>query len=237
MVNVKKGDYVEVEFSGYTDGELFDTNIAKDLKKLDPEGKQEAKPLEVIVGEGMVIPGFDSGLEGAEVGKEKKVEIVAKEGYGERHASLVRVIPMKIFTEQEIRPVPGMSLMLQQGMMKILSVGGARVTADMNHPLAGKDLTFTFVVKRKITDEKQKVELVLKMLFRQVPEHVVSNDKVVVKGPKALEQFVGAFGEKFKALVGKELDFEVKNLESSAPGAPSDFEEVKEKKKDVKPSP
>ncbi|MAE49569.1 hypothetical protein CMI48_01945 [Candidatus Pacearchaeota archaeon] len=235
MVTVKKGDYVSVEFSGYTDGELFDSNVAKDLKKLDPEGKQEAKPLEVIVGEGMVVPGFDAGLEGAEVGKEKKIEVSAAEGYGERHKSLVRVIPLKVFTEQNVTPQPGMSLMLQQGMMKILSVGGARVTADMNHPLAGKDLTFTFVVKKKITDEKAKVGLVLKMLFRQVPSHRVEDNakeasssdtsntkkgdgvrgRVVVEGPKALEQFVAAFGEKFKGLVGKDLAWEEKDEKKS----------------------
>ena len=210
MVTVKKGDFISVEFSGYTDGELFDTNISKDLKKLDPEGKQEAKPLEVIVGEGMVVPGFDAGLDGADVGKEKEIEVSAAEGYGERHKSLVRGIPLKVFSEQNVQPQPGMTLMLQQGMMKILSVGGARVTADLNHPLAGKDLTFTFMVKKKITDEKAKVELVLKMLFRQVPSHRVEEKRVIVEGPKALEQFVAAFGEKFKVLVGKELAWEEK---------------------------
>jgi FKBP-type peptidyl-prolyl cis-trans isomerase 2 len=51
----KKGDFVEIKYTGLANNEIFDSNIDEDLKKLNPE----AKPFEtiVVIGEKMVVPG------------------------------------------------------------------------------------------------------------------------------------------------------------------------------------
>ena len=41
METAKKGDFVEIEFTGFTEGKPFDSNIAEDLKKISPEAKAE----------------------------------------------------------------------------------------------------------------------------------------------------------------------------------------------------
>ena len=53
-MKLKKKDFIELEFTGRVkDGEIFDSNIEKDLKKINPEGK--AKPFIFSLGQGMFI--------------------------------------------------------------------------------------------------------------------------------------------------------------------------------------
>ncbi|MBX4212564.1 FKBP-type peptidyl-prolyl cis-trans isomerase [Candidatus Pacearchaeota archaeon] len=204
---INKKDFVELHYTGYSQGQVFDSNIAEDLQKLNP--KAEAKPLIVAVGEGMVVHGFDKALEGKEIGKRYEIHIGYKEAFGERRRDLVKTIPLKVFTEKNVNPYPGLILALDDNIAKIIAVSGARVITDFNNPLAGKDLTYVFTINRKVTEEHEKSRVLFDMMFRFVPEFEVK-DKIVVKGPKFLEFYIKAFNEKFKELVGKELDFELK---------------------------
>jgi len=76
MEIIKKKDFVEIKFTGYSNGNVFDSNIEEDLKKID----SKAKPKEtiVIVGEGMVVNGLDNALEGKEIGKDYEINVPAK---------------------------------------------------------------------------------------------------------------------------------------------------------------
>ncbi|MBX4196867.1 FKBP-type peptidyl-prolyl cis-trans isomerase [Candidatus Pacearchaeota archaeon] len=204
---IAKKDFVELEYVGITQGQVFDSNVPEELKKLNPEAV--AKPLIIAVGEGMVVKGFDSALEGKEVGKKYHVHVGFKEAFGERRRELVKTIPLKVFTEKNVNPYPGLVLALDDTIAKIIAVSGARVITDFNNPLAGKDLDYTFTITRKVTEDKEKAQALFEMMFKFIPEYDV-NEKVVVKGPKFLEFYIKAFNDKFKDLVGKELAFELK---------------------------
>jgi len=54
---IKKGDFIAFKFSGYSNGEIFDTNIEEDLKKINP--KVKAKESIIVVGKEMVVKGLD----------------------------------------------------------------------------------------------------------------------------------------------------------------------------------
>ncbi len=207
METTKKNDFVEIKFSGFVEGKVFDSNIEEDLKKLNPE----AKPTEtiVVIGQGMVVPGLDKALEEKEIGKEYEINVPSKEGFGSRQRELVKTIPLKVFTEQKISPQPGMVLALDNMIAKIIAVSGARVITDFNNPLAGRDLVYKFKIVRKITDEKEKCKCLFELTLKSVPEFEVK-DSIVVKGPKNLEVFVNAFKDKFKELIEKEIIFELK---------------------------
>lgn len=207
METIKKKDFIELKFSGYSNGNIFDSNIEEDLKKLDPR----AKPREtiVIVGERMVVPGFDRELEGREIGKEYEIDVPAKEGFGERRKELLKTIPLKVFTEKKINPYPGMVLAMDEALVRVVAVSGARVITDFNNPLAGKDLKYRFKIVRKLDDEKEKARAFLESSFRFVPDFDVSEREIVVKGPKIFERFIEAMKEKCKELCGKELKFEL----------------------------
>lgn len=207
MDKAKKGDFVEIKYTGYVNEEVFDSNIEEDLVKLNPEAKPDKSI--VAIGEGMVVKGLDKALDEKEIGKEYKVKISPREGFGERNRELIKTIPLKIFTEKNVMPRPGMMLSLDNQIVRIVAVSGARVVTDFNNPLAGKEVEYKFSISRKVNDEKEKVEALFKNLLRFVPEFEIK-DKIIVKGHKILENITKAFNEKFKKLTGKELTFEEK---------------------------
>lgn len=222
MANTKKGDFVEIKFTGYSNGEIFDSNIEEDLKKINSEAK--VKPLITVIGEKMVVLGLDKALEDKEVGKEYVIEFPPSEGFGERRRELMKIIPLKVFTAKEVMPKPGMVLALDDNLVKIVAVSGARVIADFNNPLAGKDLSYKFTIARILDNEKEKIRNLFELVFRFVPDFEIT-DKVVVSGQPFLESFVKAFKEKFKELIGKDLEFKLKEPEKEKK------ENLKEEKK------
>lgn len=204
MTSVAKGDFVELSYTGYVNGEVFDSNRDVDLKKLNPQAKVEKTFL--IIGEGMVVQGLDKALEGKSIGEENTLSLSAKEAFGPRNPSLIRPIPLKIFTERKVVPRPGMSLVLDNNIVQIRAVSGARVIADFNNPLAGKDVTYSFRVVTKVDDIAEKTRIFFERFLRGVPEFDVA-EKVIIKGPAQMQPIIEIFGEKFKKLVGKELGF------------------------------
>lgn len=204
----KKKDFIELKFTGIANNKIFDSNIEEDLKTLD----EKAKPHKTIVciGEGMVPLGLDKELESKETNKQYEVTIPSKEAFGPRRKELIRIIPLKLFLEQKVNPQTGMVFTLDNQLVKILSVSGARVTVDFNNPLAGKDITYKYKIIRILTneDEKEKVEELLQFFLRFKPEFEIKENKVMLKGPKGFEVFINAFKEKFKELLNKELEFQ-----------------------------
>ena len=136
---VKKGSKVKVDYTGSTEGVVFDTS----------EGKQ---PLEFEVGKGMIIPGFEEGMMDMKIGEEKTVKIFPDKAYGTRNDKLVQEVPLEQLKLEE-EPKPGMVLTLKDPSGKmhnamVTKVGDGKMTLDLNHPLAGKTLEF----KIKIVD-------------------------------------------------------------------------------------
>jgi len=100
MEATRKGDFVELKFTGYSNGQVFDSNIEEDLKKMQVEKKPE--PTIVIIGQGMLVSGLDAALEGKEIGKEYEIRLGPKEAFGERNPGLLKTIPLKVFTEKTL---------------------------------------------------------------------------------------------------------------------------------------
>jgi FKBP-type peptidyl-prolyl cis-trans isomerase 2 len=203
---VKKGDFVELKFTGLVDGKVFDSNT-EDLKQISD--KAQAEKLIVIIGERMVVKGFDDFLEGKEVNKDYSVNLTPKDAFGSRRTELVRIIPLKVFHAQRVNPVPGSTFVFDNQLAKVITVSGARVITDFNNPLAGKDITYKFKISRVVMDLKERTEAVCKLLFRFVPEIVVKDNTATIKGPAILENFIKESQPKFKEFLGNEVKFEV----------------------------
>jgi peptidylprolyl isomerase len=208
MEKTKKGDFVELKYTGTTDGNIFDSNIEEDLKNTDNEVK--ARKVIVMIGEKMIVEGLDRALADKEIGKDHDVDVVAKEGFGARKREMIKTIPLTSFKEHKINPVPGMVLTLDNQLVKIVSVSGGRVLTDFNNPLSGKDLHYKFQVTRKVTDDKEKAEALFELMFKFVPESEIKDGKVIIKGPQVIESFIKVMGAKFKEMHGMELGFELK---------------------------
>lgn len=129
----KQDDQVKVHYKGtLANGDVFDSS----------EGRE---PLDFTVGAGMVIPGFDAAVAGLEVGGNVVVTIPVDQAYGPRLEEMVQTVPLSFFGEEV--PEVGMMLQLQSPEGHVLpAVVAARddesATLDINHPLAGEDLTF-----------------------------------------------------------------------------------------------
>lgn len=215
METTKKSDFIELKYTGYANGEIFDSNIEEDLKKLNPEAKPEKTT--IVIGQGMVVRGFDKALEDKEIGKEYEVNIPSKEAFGARKRELIRTISLASFTEKKVQPQPGMILALDNTIVKIIAVSGARVTADFNNLLAGKDLKYKFTITRKIEDEKEKSETLFQFFFKSTPELEIKESSITVKLPKQMEPLVALYKDKFKEIIGKELVFEEEKDEPKEP--------------------
>jgi FKBP-type peptidyl-prolyl cis-trans isomerase 2 len=213
MDTTKAKDFVEISYTGYSQGTMFDSNREADIKAINSKAK--AKKNVIVIGEGMVVPGLDKALEGKEVGKEFEVTLSPKEGFGERNRNLMKTIPLKVFTDQRINPYPGAVLDMDGAIAKIISVSGARVMTDFNNPLAGKELVYKCTIVKIVTDDKEKATALFENMFRFVPEFDVNATTLTIKGPKPLEQFANAFKDKIKALLNKDLAFEEKKIEKN----------------------
>jgi len=206
MVMTKKGDFVNLLFTGYLDGKVFDSNVEEDIKQLNPEAKPEKSI--VIIGEKMVVPGLDKALEDKEINKEYNIDLPYKEAFGERKRELIKTIPLNVFTKQKINPYPGQILTMDNSVARIITISGARVMTDFNNPLAGKDISYKFTITKIITDEKEKVESFFEAFAKTKPKVEIQPEKVVIKGKKELEQITTILGDKFKEIFNKTLEFQ-----------------------------
>lgn len=209
---INKNDFVELKYTGYAQGEVFDSNIVEDMKNLS--NKNKPREAIVVIGQGMVVSGLDKALEGKEIGKEFKINLKFNEAFGERKKNLVRLIPLNAFHEKKVDPKPGMVLALDDVVVKILTVSGARVIADFNNPLAGKDVEYKFIIVRKIEDEQERIKVLFMNMFKFVPKYEVGNEVIVI-GPKFMESFTKAYNSKFKELIGKGLGFRLEEKQKN----------------------
>ena len=134
MAQVKEGDTITLHYTGsLDDGTIFDSS----------EGGQ---PLSFKVGTGQVIPGFDEGVRGMQIGESRHINIPADQAYGEYYEELVKVVPREAFPP-DITPAIGLGFELElpsgESMpVRIIDVEGDDVTLDANHLLAGEALNF-----------------------------------------------------------------------------------------------
>ena len=101
-------------------------------------------PLAILFGHGNIIPGLEKAMEGHEAGDRFDADVPAAEAYGERREGLTQRVPKKHFGEQRLQP--GMQVVLNTNFgpraVTIEKVGMSVVDVDLNHPMAGKDLSF-----------------------------------------------------------------------------------------------
>ncbi len=185
---LKDGDVIRLDYTLFVDGKLVETNSEAVAKKNDivREGKRY-QPLVVALGQHQIIPGLESHIRSHGVaGKSVKVDIKAADAYGERKADKVRDVPMAQFKSQKVAPQVGMSVNLGGERGTVTRVAGGRVRVDLNHDLAGKDLTYEYTVTEVIEDDAKKVEAVLANLFQPGSYKIsVTKDEVVFDVPDA----------------------------------------------------
>lgn len=134
MSQVTGNETVKLHYTGKLgDGQIFDSSI-------------EREPLEVKLGEGRLIPGFEKGLVAMKVKEKKTITIPKEEAYGEVQKELFQKVPNENLPP-EIKPEVGMGLVSKnpdgsERQLRVADVKDDFIIVDANHPLAGQDLTF-----------------------------------------------------------------------------------------------
>lgn len=133
MSQVKENDTVKVHTGKLSNGQVFDSSV-------------DREPLEVTLGQGMLIPGFEKGIMTMELNEKKTINIPVAEAYGDVQKELLYEVK-KEQLPQDMKPEVGMGLASKgedgrEVQFRIAEVNEDHIIADANHPLAGQDLTF-----------------------------------------------------------------------------------------------
>jgi FKBP-type peptidyl-prolyl cis-trans isomerase SlyD len=182
-------------------GKVFDTTVEKVAKEsgiYDEKIRFKATP--IVIGAGHVIQGLDEALVGAEVGERKVVEIPPEKGYGLRNPNLVKIVPLKDFKKQGLKPFPGMRVEAEGKIGKVQSVGGGRVRVDFNYELAGKALEYEVTVEEKVNKTEEKMRLLMEYHF---PYADSNEHEIRLSGKKAIITPAEITKVKKESLLGK----------------------------------
>jgi len=142
MEQAKKGDKVKVHYTGRLEGgEIFDSSEC-----IEDDCNCNTGPMEFTIGEGEVIPGFETAVIGMSEGEAKTFTIPVDEAYGLRNEEMVVAVE-RSHVPADLTPEVGMRLEVtqedgQEFPVVITEVTETHVTLGANHPLAGRELTF-----------------------------------------------------------------------------------------------
>ncbi|MFQ5990706.1 MAG: peptidylprolyl isomerase [Candidatus Methylomirabilales bacterium] len=131
---VSSGTKVSIEYTLKLEGEeaVVDTNVG-------------SEPLTYVHGSQQIIPGLERALEGMKIGESKQVKVKPEDGYG--------VVDQEAFVEVKKDQVPQDALKVDTQLQgrdssgrlfhaRVVEIKGETVVLDLNHPLAGKTLSF-----------------------------------------------------------------------------------------------
>jgi peptidylprolyl isomerase len=135
MKRAKKGDRVKVHYAGrFDNGQVFGSTM-------------KGEPLEFTLGQGKFIKCFEDAVAGMVEHEKKLMKIPLEEACGPYKEELVLQVDRDKFPP-DIDPKEGLMLNFKKPNGEVLieatiaDVSQDSVALDMNHPLAGKNLTF-----------------------------------------------------------------------------------------------
>ena len=116
---MQKGDFVRVLYTGRIKGsnELFDTTdeaLARKENAFNKNARYGAAS--IIIGEKRVIAGLDEAILTMHVKEKKNVEIPPEKAFGQRDGALLKIFPLSQFRTQNIDPVPGMLVTMNNAL-------------------------------------------------------------------------------------------------------------------------
>lgn len=103
------------------------------------------QPMEFQTGMNLAIDGFEKEVLAMEAGEKKTFTVGMYDAYGEYLDDLVESVPVEQVPLKNVEVGMRVFMTAESGdkvPVTIKDITGTEITFDMNHPLAGKDLTF-----------------------------------------------------------------------------------------------
>ena len=133
---IKKGSKVKIHYTLTVEGQVIDRS----------DGRE---PLSFVQGSGQMILGVEEALEGLQAGAKKEFTVAPEKGYGTVVPAPLQKAPKKAFVDAEMLELGSMVSGQVGGkpfQAQVAGVEGEHVLLDLNHPLAGKTLSFAIEV-------------------------------------------------------------------------------------------
>jgi len=131
-LQIETGMSVTLHFSlVLEDGHIIDSNF-------------ESEPATFSVGDGNLLPGFESTLIGLVNGDEREFTIPPEQAFGQHNPQNVQAVERGNFDQEELELGAMFSFQNGDGELPgvIVDVDENEVMIDFNHPLAGKNIIF-----------------------------------------------------------------------------------------------
>lgn len=158
-MTIKKGDFIKIDYTGKTVEEeiVFDTTNEQ-IGKKEGFDKESYEPVIICVGQGQVIKGLDEDLVDKEINKDYSVKIIPEKAFGKKNSKDIQLVPLSKFKKENINPIPGLQVQIdnQNGIVK--TVTGGRVMVDFNHPLSSKEVKYDYKILEKIEKDEEKIK-------------------------------------------------------------------------------
>jgi FKBP-type peptidyl-prolyl cis-trans isomerase SlyD len=115
------------------------------------ESSLNEKAMGYLHGHGGVFPALETALEGKTVGDTIEVTLTPEESYGERREEgHIQRIPIKHLQSNEKKLKVGSVVLVESNegrqQVTVVKVGKFNADCDLNHPFAGKSLTFAIEI-------------------------------------------------------------------------------------------
>lgn len=123
------------------------------------ESSQNGSPVVYLHGRNNIVPGLEKELAGKKSGDKLTATVPPEEAYGHRNENAVQRVPLKhLATRGPISVGQMVVVNTRDGgrQARVLKVGHFNVDLDLNHPLAGRTLTFDIEIVdvRAATEEE-----------------------------------------------------------------------------------
>ncbi|MBI2359762.1 MAG: peptidylprolyl isomerase [Deltaproteobacteria bacterium] len=130
---IKDGSVVSFEYTLSDEkGEVIESNKGK-------------KPMTYTHGESQIIPGLEKELSGMSEGAEKNIRVKPEDAYGPVNPQAFQEVPREKLPAEAQKVGAALMARSPQGQpfpVRVHEVKEKTVVLDLNHPLAGKTLTF-----------------------------------------------------------------------------------------------
>jgi len=131
-ITVGAGTKVTLHFSlTLENGDLIDSNF-------------DAQPATFTLGDGNLLPGFETALMGLKVGDQREFLISPENAFGQHNPENVQDIARAHFGQEDLQSGAVFSFQNGDGELPgvIVAAGSEQVRVDFNHPLAGRSIIF-----------------------------------------------------------------------------------------------
>ena len=101
-------------------------------------------PITFLQGAHEIVPGLEKALDGMKAGQKRRIDVAAPDAYGPYNNKLRQSVD-KDKLPKDVK-VGDILQAADNRLVKVLEVNEKKVLIDLNHPLAGKTLTFDVTI-------------------------------------------------------------------------------------------